>query len=222
VLKPPRNTTGCNQFAGQIVRLAGGPYVGGLNLRASLDGAGVPFAWVPGGSGATSKTGDVLDFGGEHIGMTYNNPDGSFRHIDGGQGGPGMGFDMIAYGMAPFSAVIGWADMDLVFGAGPPDSSAPAWLAGWWTLSWQGTKYWYYFGAGGFAQYQKVPPASPKQAPSQFQKHDAGTFTMNGADSCTVKWRITGSVEKWTRDSGSNSKMTGIYNNSETLYATKL
>src|SRR5260370_29473167 len=133
-----------------------------------------------------------------------------------------MGFDMIAYGMAPFSGGLGWADMDLVFGAVPPDSLAPAWLAGWWTLTWQGTKYWYYFGAGGFVQYQKVPPAGPKQAPSQFQKHDAGTFTMNGADSCTVKWRITGSVEKWTRDSGSNSKMTGIYNNSETLYASKL
>lgn len=221
VRKPPRSTTGCNQFAGQIIRLAGGPYIGGLDLRSSLDAAGAPYAWIPAGSGAMPKTGDVLDFGGEHIGMTYNNPNGSFRHIDGGQGGPGYGYDIIDYGKGPFSAVRGWADVDLLFGSAPTDSSAPAWLAGWWTLNWQGTKYWYYFGKGGFVQYQKVPPANPKAVASQFQKHDAGVFTMKDDDTCTIKWRITGSVEKWTRGASANT-MTGLYNNSEALSARKL
>jgi len=212
-------TTGCNSFAGQIIKLAGGPSIGGMDLRASLDGAGVPFAWIPANSGKKPQSGDVLDFGGQHIGMTYLTDD-SFRHIDGGQGGPGTGYDIIKYGMAPFSAVRGWADVDLMFGSAPPDSTAPAWLAGWWTLTWQGTRYWYFFGGGGFVQYQKVAPASAKQPVSQFQKHDAGTYVMSGEETCTVKWRITGSVEKWTRDS--DTKMTGLYNNSETLKATKL
>lgn len=217
-------TTGCNSFAGQIIRLAGGPGIGGMDLRASLDGVGRPAAWIPAGGKAMPKNGDVLDFGGQHIGMTYNpNPaDSSFRHIDGGQGGPGTGsppgHDVIQYGQAPFSAVRGWADVDLLFGAAAADSTAPDWLAGWWTLTWQGTKYWYYFGGGGFVQYQKFPP--DKKQLSQFQKHDAGSFTMTGPNSCTVKWRITGSVEKWTQESA--TKMNGTLNNTEPMTATRM
>jgi hypothetical protein len=47
---------------------------------------------------------------------------------------------------------------------------------------------------------------------------------MTGPDTVTVKWRITGSVEKWTQGApvGGKPTMTGIYNNSERLNATKL
>lgn len=218
-----RNTTACNQFSGQIILLAGGPNLGGINLRSSLDIVGKPYAWVQAGGAATPKGGDVLDFG-QHIGMCFTQPGGAFQHIDGGQGGPNTGYDIIDYGKGALGTVIGWADIDMVFGAAPADSSAPAWLAGWWTMTWQGTRYWYCFGQGGFAQYQKSAPANPRQLPSQYQKHDGGTYTMTGPDTVTVKWRITGSVEKWTRGgmSGGKPTMTGIYNNSEMLSATKL
>jgi hypothetical protein len=219
----PRGTTGCNQFAGQIILLAGGPNLAGISLRNSLDMAGKPNAWKTPGGGAMPKTGDVLDFG-QHIGMCYNKADGSYGTIEGGQGGPNTGYDIVNIGKSPFSKVVGWADIDIVFGAAAADETAPSWLSGWWTLTWSGTKYWYYFGKGGFVQYQKSPPGNPKEPANPNAKHDAGSYKMTGADSAHVKWRITGSFEDWTRDapSGGKEKMTGLYNGSETLYATKL
>jgi hypothetical protein len=132
------NTTACNEFAGKVVLMASGPNLGGMNLRASLDIAGVPYAWVQAGGGAVPKAGDVLDFG-QHIGMCFTLPEGGpFRHIDGGQGGPNTGYDIIKYGDGALSSLIGWADIDKVFGTAPADSSAPAWLAGWWTMPGRG------------------------------------------------------------------------------------
>lgn len=224
VREKKQSTTGCNQFAGKVILKANGPNLGGINLRSTLDTLGKPYAWVPAGSGAAPKGGDVIDFG-HHIGMCYTNPEiGAYRTIEGGQGGPGKGYDVVDFGKSPLSSALGWCDVDLLFGAAPADVSAPSWLEGWWTLTWSGTRYWYYFGKGGYVQYQKSAPKNAKEAVSAFSKHDGGSYTMTGGDSATVKWRITGSVEKWTRDSptGGAEKMTGIYNNSETLYATKL
>lgn len=44
---------------------------------------------------------------------------------------------------------------------------------------------------------------------------------MNDDDTCSIKWRITGSVEKWTRGAAPNT-MTGIDNNNEALSARGL
>src|SRR5262245_6570484 len=123
---PPRGTTCCNQFAGQIILMARGPNLAGISLRASLDLAGSPYAWVPNSPTQTARprTGDVLDFG-QHIGLCYNKPTGEFGTLEGGQGGkrtsrgPHTGYDMVNVGNSSFPSVIGWADLDLVFSDQP-------------------------------------------------------------------------------------------------------
>lgn len=210
-----RNTTCCNEFAGHIVRMVGGPYIGGMGLRSSLDGAGAAYAWVEGGPGAKPKKGDILQFD-SHIGVAYDFQQGILRHIDAGQGGPNRGFDEINFVVG--GNLLGYADMDKVLNKGTSPPAAPSWLAGWWTLTWQGTRYWYYFGKGGLAQYQKVKPRNLK-GPGE-NVWDAGAYLMRGGSEFNIKWRQTGSTEEWKQTS--DTTMTGVYNGQETLSATKL
>lgn len=92
----------------------------------------------------------------------------------------------------------------------------PSWLLGWWEVDWSGDKYYYFFDRIGGAQYTKVHPGKTSQPPVSPQ--DRGNFTISGSN-VTIRWNITGSVEKFD---GGPTDMSGVWNELDTLSATKL
>jgi hypothetical protein len=92
-------------------------------------------------------------------------------------------------------------------------------LTGWWQVLWQGTPYYYYFKKSGRVGYVKQKPASTKSAPASATGW--GYWVSQSPAKFSIFWTSSGSVEKFTVDSGGTT-MSGKWNDSSLLSGTKM
>jgi hypothetical protein len=226
--------TSCNSFVANYAGDAGigigkpGRSLGQFGLDNKVAGWGKGFAWVAASPGARPKFGDIFEIATSlHQGVSLDFVGGTWNTAEGGQGGPSLGFDIIkrkalSQGgdlvIHPRGPLKGWVDIDL-FANGPPPTTMPGWLLGWWAVPWRARIFYYFFEESFKASWTFTRPISNALAPMRFD--DTAVVTIDGPQSVTLKWSATGSVEKFAQ-STSSGEMLGTWNGTEPLLATKL
>jgi hypothetical protein len=123
--KPLAVTTTCNAFLGQLVnktRMAGGQAIQNFKSFNLPAAGGAAWHWYPDGD-LKPQAGDLFQIGTrggmfKHVGVILSIGENSWETVEGGQGGPSMGFDMIKRkGPSPFppTSFMGWIDIDAYF-----------------------------------------------------------------------------------------------------------
>jgi hypothetical protein len=217
--------TCCNAFVGRYGANLGIPfYIGGFDLEGTLEKFGYSHAWVKSADGVTPQLGDILRFNVFHVGVAYEVvPGGTFQHVSAGQGGKLRGFDVLKLVSERVfyhpGLLQGWIDIELLFDPSKKVPDAPPWLNGYWYIKWEGENYYYWFGAGGVAQYAHHRPSNLKAPPPN--PHDKGKYTVTG-ETVRVRWNTTGSVEVFYFNPSNPKNMTGNWNDGDPLVATKV
>ena len=229
---PPPGLTSCNGFVGIYGNATGisepKRFLGQFSLDKKLAGWGKSFAWVTPGAGTRPKFGDVFELAGRlHQGISLDFEGNIWNTAEGGQGGSKMGFDIIKRKQSTQTSDIvthdkgaalkGWVDIDL-FVNGPPPTTVPGWLLGWWSVPWRGRTFFYFFDSKFTASWTFSKPISNALAPMTFD--DTATVTFDTTKSITLKWGKTGSIEKFSQITEAN--LAGTWNGAEPLVATKL
>ena len=111
----------------------------------------------------------------------------------------------------------GWVDIER-FLNGPPPTTVPSWLIGWWSVPWRGRTFFYFFDANFTASWTFAKPLSNGLSPLTFD--DTATVTFDDAKSITLKWSKTGSVEQFS--AATESSLVGTWNAAEPLIATRM
>lgn len=232
---PPPGLTSCNSFvalyAGGIGIAQKNRSLGQFHLDKKLEAWGKSHAWITPAPGVRPKFGDIFEIADRlHQGVSLDFADGLWNTAEGGQGGKSTGFDIIKRKRATQESDIvknekgetlrGWVDIEL-FASGPPPAPLPLpqWLLGWWAVPWRGRIFYYFFEMPFKASWTYTKPISNAFVPLKFD--DTATVSVDSQQVVTVKWTATGSVEKFTR-SGSGNQMTGLWNATEPLVATRL
>ena len=217
--------TACNSFVGVYGQKRHIPFaIGGFDLEQIAANANYTDAFISARSGKRPKTGDIMTWAAHlHMGICWE-ADGEIYQIAAGQGGPkppSVGYDIIKRAVDPvnYSAVLrGWLDLELATDPSQKNELGPtAWLVGTWALTWDGQKYYYWFGKGGLAQYSHYPPSDKNAPPGN--PHDRGRYIISG-ETITVIWNATASREVFTRTG--DRTMQGVWNNTDRFSATKM
>lgn len=109
------------------------------------------------------------------------------------------------------------ADFRRLTGIAPaPQAPIPAWIHGWWQVTWRGDSYYYFFESNGTAGYTHTRPSSNTQS-IRWPQDTGGAWAVG--DSVRVQWNATGSVETFQRSGGAS--LTGMWNDRERLSATR-
>jgi hypothetical protein len=217
------NLTACNSFVGVYGQKMRIPFaVGGFDIEQISANANYTDAYVPARSGKKPQTGDIMTWAQPHLHMGVCwEEGGTIYQVAAGQGGPVVGFDIIR--KAPeqvdyASKLRGWLDLELATDSSNQNKLSPtAWLVGTWALTWDGQKYYYWFGNGGLAQYSHSAPLHKNMPPDS--PHDRGRYTISDT-TITVVWNATGSREIFTRTG--DRTMQGVWNNTDRFTATKM
>jgi hypothetical protein len=97
----------------------------------------------------------------------------------------------------------------------------PAWLLGWWQVSWRGQTFYYYFSKDLYVTWSQIPPLNKNQAPLVIG--DTGKYIVEAGPTVSIHWRTSGSREAFKPPAGASPKdLTGLWNGSERLLASKL
>ena len=218
--------TSCNSFTGAYARRLGSHIVlGTFWPETTLARAGKAHAWVPAGSGRNPGYGDIFIVQRHnpdkpcdvlHAGVVLQCQGAIWSTIEGGQGGPGLGYDLVLRKSGVFDryAIKGWVDIDALFhGARAAEETGaramPTWLTGWWQVVWQGRSYFYQFDGGTGVRYSKAGVGGPING--------VGQVRVEGDYRFTIHWPASGTVERFELDSA--GRMRGRLNNTEPLYA---
>jgi len=227
----PPGLTSCNGFVGVYGTATNialpGRDLGQFLLEQRLKQWGKSFAWIPSTAGVRPKFGDIFEvLGRPHVGISLDFVGNTWLTAEGGQGGSQMKRDIIKRKQVTqiddfvrtdkSEQLKGWVDIDL-FVNGPPPTELPSSMLGWWSVPWRGKTFFYFFEANFKASWTYTKPISDAFTPFTFD--DTATVTLDGPASITLKWKATGSVEKFT---GSGREMVGMWNGVEPLVATKL
>jgi hypothetical protein len=144
---------------------------------------------------------------------------GVWNTIEGGQGGPTMGTDIVCRKSESKSSVRGWVDIQALFPGqyshpeiGVNTIPAPMWLVGWWQVSWRDNTYFYKFNDGNTVSYSKQGIGG--------QVSGVGNFQMHSESSLTVNWPASGTVERF--ELAAPGSMRGRWNNTEQIFAAFL
>jgi hypothetical protein len=121
---PKAVTTTCNAFLGMVVaktRIAGGQAQKTFQSFNLPVAGGPAWHWYPDGD-LKPKAGDFFQIGTrggmyKHVGVILSMGDGTWETVEGGQGGPKVGYDMIKRkaGAFPPPSFMGWIDVDEFF-----------------------------------------------------------------------------------------------------------
>ncbi len=230
----PPGLTSCNGFVGIYGASIGltdqttANSLGKFRLDQWLKKWGKSHAWIPSTAGARPKFGDIFELAPRlHQGISLDFDGDLWNTAEGGQGGSKMGFDIIKRKQArQISDVVtndkaetlkGWVDIER-FLNGPPPTTVPSWLPGWWSVPWRGRTFFYFFDTNFTASWTFVKPVSNALAPMTFD--DTATVTFDDAKSITLKWSKTGSVEQFS--AATESSLVGTWNAAEPLIATRM
>jgi hypothetical protein len=223
--------TTCNAFTGWFGNQLGSKlYLGRFDLDTYLPKNGKGDAWVKSTPDTRPKFGDICRYSKFHVGVSLDFEGEIWTHVDSGQGGKKMGFDVIkrirdkeAYS---HTKLLGWVDIEAYFeGVGGSATAqqgnpVPDWLLGWWNVSWRGQHFYYYFGRNHDCHWTLSAPLDTTR-PS-LVSNDSGTVAVDVPNALTIKWATTGSVEKFNKQSIGSGPMKGTWNDKEPLTATKM
>src|SRR5262245_10102986 len=120
-----------------------------------------------------------------------------------------------------FAAELTEAFHALASGQAAPRSeeAVPAWLMGWWEVTWRGEAYFYFFERSGQVRWTDLRHTGATQPPQNAR--DRGAFAVS-EDNVTIRWGASGSVETFGRRVTSKEQMRGTWNYREPLVAEKL
>ncbi len=101
-------------------------------------------------------------------------------------------------------------------------SPMPAWLPGWWVVTWRGQTYYYYFDRNHKVKWTPNAPTNTSQPPTSAR--DTGSVVIEGVAALIIRWSSTGSVENFgLLPSTTNSlEMGGTWNGTERIDAEKM
>jgi hypothetical protein len=221
--------TTCNAFTGWFGNQLGSKlYLGRFDLDTYLPKNGKGDAWIKSTPDTRPKYGDICRYAKFHVGVSLDFEGDIWNHVDSGQGGKSVGYDVIkrkrddtAYTHAK---LLGWVDIEVYFEGVAGSASAqqgnpvPDWLLGWWNVNWRGQSFYYYFGRNHDCQWTLTPPRDTSRP--ALVANDAGTVAVDVPNALTIRWATTGSVEKFARQS--NAPMKGTWNDKEPLTASKI
>jgi len=230
----PPGLTSCNGFVGIYGNSIGlteptpPKSLGKFKLEQKLKQWGKSHAWIPSTAGARPKFGDIFELAPRlHEGISLDFEGDVWNTAEGGQGGSQTGFDIIKRKQARQTSDVvtndknetlkGWVDIER-FLNGPPPTTVPSWLPGWWSVPWRGRTFFYFFDSNFTASWTFAKPVSNALAPLTFD--DTATVTFDDAKSITLKWSKTGSVEKFS--AVTEASLVGTWNAAEPLIATKM
>lgn len=216
--------TSCNGLVGTACRAMGAPFLGAFELEKLLRSLGKGHAWVSARSGERPQKGDVFTAAGRlHMGVSLGFDGDTWLTVEGGQGGPSSGFDIVKRKSGPFNpgSWEGWCDMRVFLDSRGP---VPDWLPGWWVIYHGGDTYNYHFNRYYEVSYSSYKPGggSTPTTPT-----DVGTFKLGPGDSVTVTWRTEGGTEQFTYDRwnsfpGIMERMTGTGAKGEPLKGVRM
>lgn len=219
--------TTCNAFTGYYgTQLGCKPYLGRFDLDTYLPKIGKGHAWIKSTADRRPKYGDICRHTAFHVGVSLDFNGDNWNHVDSGQGGSKAGCDIIKriYSSTPYDhkKLMGWIDIELYLG---DDSSAtaappPDWLRGWWTVTWRYQTYYYYFDKEWHAQWTQFNPPDLTKPP--VRANDTASVKLDPKGIVTLTWSATGSVEKLNRPLDDDESMSGTWNDSENLSASKM
>jgi hypothetical protein len=217
--------TSCNAFTGWYsTTLGSSKYLGRFDLETYLPSIGKGHAWVKSTPDARPKFGDICRHTKFHVGISLDFEGDVWTHVDGGQGGPSSGRDVIkrirSQQSYDYTKLQGWVDIDLYFGGSAQTAlPVPDWLPGWWKVMWRGQAFYYYFDRNHQAKWTQVVPQKISQPPAFAS--DTASLTIDSAQALTLRWNATGSVEKFNRV-GTKSEMKGTWKDIEPLTAARM
>jgi hypothetical protein len=232
VNKKPGALTACNGFVGWYARTlratvagtkAPADYLGGFELEAIITKIGMGHAWVKCTQDARPKYGDIYRHAIHyHVGVALDFDGDIWKHVDAGQGGPKTGYDILKQTRDDkpydFKDLKGWIDIEVYYGTSPQKGPIPAWLAGWWKVTWRGATYYYYFfNPDRKVQWVQSPVSNVTLPPAAAD--DTGTFAVDGPI-VTTRW-TTGTVEIFNQGTAAN-QMAGTWRGSEPIASEKM
>jgi hypothetical protein len=219
--------TSCNAFTGWYGRELGSElYLGRFDLETYLPKHGKGHSWVKSTNDIRPKFGDVCRFKDSvkfHVNVSLEFDGDVWTHVDGGQGGPTAGYDIIRRirdktAFDP-NKLAGWLDIELYFGAAAAQTfPLPPWLPGWWKIMWRSQPFYYYFDRNNQVTWTQVLPINTLQPPST--PRDTGNVAVDTLNDITIRWGATGSIEKLGKSA--NNQMKGTWNGQEPLSAAKM
>lgn len=203
---------------------------GYFGLEQTLKKCGKGHAWVSAAQGGRPQCGDILRHKAFHVDVAFGFEGGVLVRVAGGQSwhprptnNVSNEFDNIkrVRGKGPYNSsdLEGWLDLERYLE--PPPAPIPAWVVGWWEVTWRGAGYYYYLGSDGSARWTQTPPALRTPPPPVKSVPRMGRLTFAFPYSVTIRWFDSGSVEVFTRDPNAN-EMTGKWNGSERIEASKI
>jgi hypothetical protein len=212
--------TSCNGLVGNACRAMGAPFLGAFELEKLLKSLGKGHAWVPANSGERPQKGDVFTAAGRlHMGVSLGFDGDTWLTVEGGQGGPTSGFDIVKRKSGSFNpgSWEGWCDMRVFLDKRGP---VPDWLPGTWVIYHGNDTFYYRFNR--YYEVTQLPHSATASAPI-----DAGTFALGAGDNVTVTWRTEGGTENFTYDRwnsfpGINERMTGTGAKGEPLKGVRM
>ena len=223
-----KGLTTCNAFTGRYGQHLGPKgYVMGAfepERKDFLGKVGRPLAWVTPSGDRRPKYGDVFVKlpRYSHVGISLDFVGDVWNTAESGQGLVGQR-DKLMRCSRTFDAakIAGWVDIEVL--CEPDPLPPPAWLVGWWQVTWRNQSYYYYLAPDRTARWTRVPPLPVTPAPLAHSAPRTGNFTFDSPAGVTIRWLDSGSVEVFTRGSGAaEGDMTGTWNDSDRVEATKL
>jgi hypothetical protein len=215
--------TSCNGFTGWFGRELGSDlYLGRFDLESYLPKHDKGHSWVKSTSDVRPKFGDICRLSKFHVNVSLDFEGDIWTHVDGGQGGPTTGYDIVRRirdkTVYDPGKLLGWVDIELYFGAAVQTVPLPLWLPGWWKVMWRAQPFYYYFDLNNQVKWTQVLPVSTVQPPAV--PRDTGSVAVDTLNSITIRWGATGTIEKLNKSG--NNQMQGTWNDMESLSAAKM
>lgn len=217
--------TTCNSFAGNAGREMGAKeFLGQFELKAFLESKKKGYAYVEASSGRKPNYGDIFRSESFHMGVSLGfDSAGNWLTVEGGQGGPGRGCDVVKRKSSVFKpwALKGWCDMRCYLTQTAP---MPDWLIGTWAIFYENETHNYEINPYGEVNYY---PWKISGSTETLPATDTGQVTMQGMDNFTIKWKKEGAVEKFKYERfesfpGINEKIIGTGSKNEPLKGVRM
>jgi hypothetical protein len=219
----------CGDFVGHYCTALGLRWISLLstnNPKAYCESIGKGIAWIPRDTGLQPRIGDVFKqvfppLVKNHTGISVACDGNTWWTAEGGQGKPPT-YDSVKQTKKNNlnNGVQGWVDIELWAEVTEmPPVQVPKWLVGFWEVTWQGWKYYYFFGTDRQAAYTDRPALAPDLP---FMNVGRGRFAVTLRE-VIVLWYDTGAVERFRIVPGVTDKMVGYLNGTaDQLTAVKI
>ncbi len=224
--------TSCNSFVGNAGSVAGVSGLGGFYVEDQMTQMGKHHCWFTPQSGEKPQFGDIFETRSQtpgkkylnlHVGISLSFDGDDWYTIEGGQGGPSIGFDRVARVKKKYqtSDLLGWVDIRLLASG---QAAVPGWLIGTWMI-YADKNYIYSFNRyGEVTQKAYQPPSGQK---TNVPDLDTGKMVWVTFDMVKVKWDRDGGTEVFTHDweksfSGIIERMNGVAADGSTMWGVRL